>query len=111
MSGILLRRLRAALAMCPVLGVATGVSPTEGATEDVSAVTIEKSEIVIFSHDGIVSRTASAYAALRAGGVMSGRTGDVLLDEEPVAADADRLRIGIKQCATSSYRGIGGVSP
>ena len=91
MSGILLRRLRAALALCPVLGVDAGVSPTEGSKEDVSAVT---TEIVTFSSDGIMSRTVSADAALRAGGVMSGRTGDVL-DEEPAVPGADGLRIGI----------------
>ena len=38
---LLLRRLRAALAMCPVLGVTTGVSSTKGAKEDVSAVAAE----------------------------------------------------------------------
>ena len=37
----LLRRLRAALRMCSVLGVATGVSSTEGAKEDVSEVATE----------------------------------------------------------------------
>ena len=74
--------------MCPVLGVTTGVSSTEGAKE--------------------VSRTVSADAALRAGGW----TGDVMLDEEPAVAGADGLRIGITLHASSSSssRGIGGVT-
>ena len=95
--------------MCPVLGVATGMSPTEGAKENVSAVA---AEIVTFSSDVVVSRTVSADVALRAGGWMSGRTGDVMLDEEPAAAGADGLRIGIKLRASSSSssRGIGGVT-
>ena len=37
----LLRRLRAALAMCPVLGVSTGVSSTKGAKENVPALAAE----------------------------------------------------------------------
>ena len=55
-----------------------------------------------------MSRTVSAVAALRAGGW----TGDVMLDEEPAAAGADGLRIGIKlrDSFSSSSRGIGGVT-
>ena len=34
-----------------------------------------------------------------------------MLDEEPAVPGADGLRIGIKQRASSSYRGVGGVSP
>ena len=86
--------------MCLVLGVATGVSSTEGAKQDVSE--------VVVSSDGFVSRTVSADAALRAGGW----TGDVMLNEEPAAAGADGLRFGIKlrDSSSSSSRGIGGVT-
>ena len=41
--------------MCPVLGIATGVSSTEGAKEDVSAVA---TEIMTRCPDGFVSRTS-----------------------------------------------------
>ena len=95
--------------MCPVLGVTTGVSSTEGAKEDVSEVA---TEIVTFSPDVIVSMTVSADVALRAGGWMSGRIGDVMLDEEPAVAGPDGLRIGIqlRASSSSSSRGIGGVT-
>ena len=55
-----------------------------------------------------MSRTVSADAALRAGSW----TGDVMLDEEPAAAGADGLRIGItlRASSSSSSRGIGGVT-
>ena len=55
-----------------------------------------------------MSRTVSADAALRAGSW----TGDVMLDEEPAAAGADGLRIGItlRASSSSSSRGICGVT-
>ena len=55
-----------------------------------------------------MSRTVSTDEALQAGGW----TGDVMLDEEPAAAGANGLRIGIKlrDSSGSSSRGIGGVT-
>ena len=92
--------------MCPVLGVATGVSSTEGAKEDLSAVA---AEIVTVCR---LIRQLRVEDCLRMRLRAGGWTGDVMLDEEPAVAVADGLRIGItlRASSSSSSRGIGRVT-